>query len=61
MAIRGKPSVCFTEALWQEWRRAAPATVFAVVPAFGHLLPLEGPATCHGLLGEGLARALNPS
>ncbi len=55
VAIRGKPSVFFTEALWQEWKRRCPATVFRQDLAYGHLLPLEAPAVCSALIESGLA------
>jgi pimeloyl-ACP methyl ester carboxylesterase len=55
VAIRGKPSVFFTEALWQEWQNRCPNTVFKQNPVYGHLLPLEGPTACFELINEGLA------
>ncbi len=55
VAIRGKPSLFLTEALWQEWQRRARRTVFRQDLAFGHLLPLEAPAVCHELIESGLA------
>ncbi|MCL6416621.1 alpha/beta hydrolase [Aestuariirhabdus sp. Z084] len=55
LAIRGKPSVFFTEALWKEWRRRCPNTHFKQALTQGHLLPLENPTLCHQLINEGLA------
>lgn len=54
VAIRGKPSVFFTEALWQEWQRRCPHTIFKQNLACGHLLPLENPGICHELIVAGL-------
>jgi pimeloyl-ACP methyl ester carboxylesterase len=55
VAIRGKPSVFFTEALWQEWRNRCPNTVFKQNLAYGHLLPLESPSICYELIHAGLS------
>ncbi|MDA7088011.1 alpha/beta hydrolase [Pseudomonas sp. SA3-5] len=63
VAIRGKPSVFFTEQLWQEWQRRCPRTHFEQDLDHGHLLPLENPAGCQQLIERGLARigALRPT
>ncbi len=55
VAIRGKPSVFFTEQLWQEWQRRSPQTQFKQDLDYGHLLPLENPAGCQRLIEQGLA------
>ncbi|MEX6504078.1 alpha/beta fold hydrolase [Pseudomonas zhanjiangensis] len=55
VAIRGKPSVFFTEQLWQEWQRRCPRTEFLQDLDHGHLLPLENPAGCQQLIERGLA------
>ncbi|WPC05765.1 alpha/beta hydrolase [Pseudomonas benzenivorans] len=54
VAIRGKPSVFFSEQLWQEWQRRCPQTQFLEDLEHGHLLPLENPAGCHRLIEQGL-------
>lgn len=56
VAIRGKPSVFFSEALWQRWQAASPRTVFLQDLKHGHLLPLENPAACANLIRTGLSR-----
>jgi len=58
VAIRGKPSAFFSDALWQEWQRRCPATVFKKSLAHGHLLPLEAPEDCRALIETGLAELL---
>lgn len=54
VAIRGKPSVFLTEALWKRWRGLCPATVFLENPANGHLFPLENPRGCFDLIRQGM-------
>lgn len=58
LAIRGKPSVFFTEALWQEWQRISPNAVFKEDLSYGHLIPLENPERCFKLIEEGLSEIL---
>ncbi|MFB2801841.1 alpha/beta fold hydrolase [Shewanella seohaensis] len=55
VAIRGKPSVFFSEATWQRWQQLAPDTVFLEDKRYGHLLPLEDPSACVSLIQSGLA------
>lgn len=55
VAMRGKPSVFFSEALWQEWQRRSRQTVFKQALDYGHLLPLEAPSLCLELIDAGLA------
>ena len=55
IAIRGKSSVFFTEAMWQEWQTRCPKTIFKENLNFGHLLPLESPMICSELIGAGLS------
>ena len=54
LAIRGKPSVFFTEAMWKEWQARCPNTIFKEDLEFGHLLPLENPGGCSELIRDGL-------
>lgn len=54
VAIRGKPSVFFSEATWQRWQQLTPDTVFLEDQRYGHLLPLEDPTVCFGLILQGL-------
>lgn len=55
VAIRGKPSVFFTEAFWQEWQNRCPNTVFKQNIEHGHLFPLENPSNCYELINTGLS------
>jgi pimeloyl-ACP methyl ester carboxylesterase len=55
VAIRGKPSVFFTEALWQEWHDRCPDTVFKQNLGYGHLFPLESPSACYELIEAALS------
>lgn len=56
VVIRGKPSVFFSEKMWQRWQAVAPEAVFLETPDYGHLLPLEAPDVCYQLVREGLAQ-----
>lgn len=58
VAIRGKPSVFFSEELWEQWRAASPRTLFLEDQSGGHLLPLERPDNCCELISRGLATVL---
>ncbi|MBC7917144.1 MAG: alpha/beta hydrolase [Rhodoferax sp.] len=58
VAIRGKPSVFFSQDIWQRWQAASPRTVFLEDLNHGHLLPLENPASCATLVQTGLSRIL---
>jgi len=55
LAIRGKPSVSFSEALWQEWQNRCSGTVFKQNHTYGHLFPLESPSECYKLIARGLS------
>ena len=55
VAIRGNPSVFFTEAMWREWQDRCPNTIFKQNLAYGHLLPLENPSICYELIDDGLS------
>jgi len=55
VAIRGKPSVFFTEAMWQKWQACCPNTIFKQDLDYGHLLPLESPSICYELIDNGLS------
>lgn len=55
VAIRGRPSVFFTESMWQEWQRCCPDTIFKQNLSYGHLLPLENPSICFDLICTGLS------
>ena len=55
VAIRGKPSVFFSDPFWKEWQARCPNTVFKEALAYGHLLPLENPSACCGLIHAGLS------
>lgn len=54
VAIRAKPSIFFTEKLWQQWQKLQPNTVFLENLNQGHLLPLEVPENCAELILDGL-------
>ena len=55
VAIRGKPSVFFTDAMWHEWQDRCPDTIFKQNLAYGHLFPLENPSICYDLIDDGLS------
>jgi len=55
IALRGKPSVFFTDSLWQKWQRLCPDTRFEELPDYGHLLPLEAPRECASVILDALA------
>lgn len=55
VAIRGKPSVFFSEATWLRWQQLTPDTVFLEDKRYGHLLPLENPSACFSLIHQGLS------
>lgn len=57
VALRARPSVFFTEALWAQWQCVSPGTVFLEDLSAGHLLPLEDPEGCCGLIASGMAEA----
>jgi pimeloyl-ACP methyl ester carboxylesterase len=58
VGIRGKPSVFFLEAMWDEWQRSCPATEFFEDLAHGHLFPLENGSRCFELIQKGLNEIL---
>ena len=55
IAIRGKPSLFFNEAMWHKWQDRCPKTIFKQNLAYGHLLPLESPSICCELIDDGLS------
>lgn len=61
VAIRGKPSVFFSEAMWQEWKNGNNRTVFLENTQQGHLFPIENPQSCSELVYDGLAVLNNTS
>ncbi len=58
VAVRGRPSVFFTENLWKEWQSRCPDTVFKEDLSYGHLMPLESPATCFDLIDTGISKII---
>lgn len=58
VAIRGKPSIFFNEAIWQEWQSRCPRAAFKQNLAYGHLFPLESPLGCYELINSGLSEIL---
>ena len=56
VAIRAKPSVFFTEALWQEWQKRCPNTIFKEDLSLGHLMPLENSSACFDLIDSGITK-----
>jgi pimeloyl-ACP methyl ester carboxylesterase len=55
VAIRGKPSVFFSDAMWQEWKSCNKRTIFLENTRQGHLFPIENPQSCSELIHKGLA------
>ena len=53
VAIRGKPSIFFTEKIWQQWKAISPQTIFLENTGYGHLMPLENPTVCSELIIRG--------
>lgn len=58
VAIRAKPSVFFTESMWQRWQSLAPSTVFFEELSYGHLLPIANAEKASQLMISGY-QALN--
>ena len=54
VAVRGNPSLFFTDAMWRKWRKSCPGVVFRENTRYGHLLPLENPDACADLIISGL-------
>jgi pimeloyl-ACP methyl ester carboxylesterase len=54
LAVRGRPSVFFTQALWDQWQRGCPKTLFMEDLSSGHLLPLENPDGCSQMIASGV-------
>jgi pimeloyl-ACP methyl ester carboxylesterase len=54
VAVRGKPSMFFTEAMWREWKKRCPGTVFRENLHHAHLFPLENPQACWESIASGL-------
>ena len=55
VAIRGKPSMFFSEAMWEEWKSRNESTIFLENTQQGHLFPIENPQSCSELIHKGLA------
>ncbi len=55
IGLRGKPSMFFTDSMWDQWQRMCPDTRFEELPQYGHLLPLEAPAECASIVHKTLA------
>ena len=55
VAIRGKPSLYFTEKSWQKWQSFDGQHQFLENANYGHLMPLESPEDCVALIEQGLA------
>lgn len=55
-AIRGKPSIYFSERSWQVWQQKSPSCAFLEDDNFGHLLPLESPEKCAEMIFSGIER-----
>lgn len=51
-AIRGKPSIFFSQDLWQKWQKLAPHSIFLENLQHGHLLPLENSEACSDLIEQ---------
>jgi len=56
IGIRGKPSLFFSDPMWQQWRQISPDSQFLESLDYGHLLPLEDPAVCSELVLQALAK-----
>lgn len=54
VAVRGRPSVFFSEAMWASWRRRELPADFSEALDYGHLLPLEAPERTSQLVFDGL-------
>lgn len=54
VVIRGKPSIFFTESMWQKWQVLCSNTIFKEDRAYGHLFPLENPSACSDLTDSGI-------
>lgn len=57
-AIRGKPSIYFTEQSWQVWQQKSPNAHFEESLDYGHLFPLEAPELCAEIILSSLNQAL---
>ncbi|MCO7224293.1 alpha/beta fold hydrolase [Pleionea sp. CnH1-48] len=55
VGIRGKPSIFFSDAVWQQWRKQSPHHHFFENLDYGHLFPLENPKSCYQLIQKGLS------
>lgn len=54
-AIRGKPSVFFSDSMWQEWQQRSPSTIFMENPSYGHLFPFENSTACAKLINSAIS------
>ncbi len=48
--IAGKPSLFFTQAVRDKWRKVSPQSTIEINENYGHLFPLEAPEECAGLI-----------
>lgn len=53
-AIRGKPSLYFSQKSWQTWQSVSPTSHFLEDKNYGHLMPLESPTDCLALIEQGI-------
>lgn len=58
LAIRGAPSVFFSQSRWDTWQKTSPHTLFKENLKYGHLMPLESPCACFELVDSGLSEIL---
>ncbi|QOL26442.1 alpha/beta hydrolase [Thalassotalea sp. LPB0316] len=56
-AIRGKPSLYFSQKSWQVWQRVSPHSIFLENLNYGHLIPLESPNECARLMLSGIEQS----
>lgn len=54
VAMRGRPSVFFSQAMWQQWQQRRSPSEFREALDFGHLLPLEAPELAANEVIQGL-------
>ena len=56
-AIRGKPSLYFSQESWLQWQKVNPQSLFLEDQRFGHLMPLESPKDCLSLIKKGITKS----
>ena len=54
VGIRARPSVFFSQSMWDEWQQKSPDTQFYESLDHGHLFPLENPTHCSDLIQKGI-------